>query len=222
MKFRTVASHLTLVTMLAVTVPGVISAQNFYSTGANVAGGLDQNWFVSASHTGFLDTPFVQASDATGYGAGWISNNAAATNGGMGNYEWFVFRQSFDLTGFLAATAQLRFVWNCDDIGPLNNSVSTYPSIRLNGVLWGSSTPATLLCNYTSGPLLTVTGFQPGVNVLDFYVEGNGLTDGMRLVEDSFIAERTGDLNVVPEPATMTLLATGLISLAAMRRRTKR
>ena len=43
------------------------------------------------------------------------------------------------------------------------------------------------------------SGFVAGQNVIDFYVEGNGRTDGMALNPISFTAG-------VPEPASLTLL----------------
>lgn len=211
MKVRSALLTLAFTAALSTSARNALSAQNFYSTDANVVGGFDQNWFVSASHIGFGATPFTAASNATGYGAGWISNNAAATNGGIGNLTYFIFRQSFDLTGFNAATAALTFEWACDDIGPSNGSVPAYPFFQLNGVTYPGSTSS---CGYSYGSPFTVSGFQAGVNVLDFYVEGNGLTDGMSLNSLRFSATPTGA--VTPEPATLGLLATGLASIAGV------
>jgi hypothetical protein len=55
--------------------------------------------------------------------------------------------------------------------------------------------------SYSFGPTADLSsGFVSGLNEIDFYVEGNGTTDGFALNPISFTA------NAVPEPASMTLL----------------
>ena len=216
MKFRTVVSSLTVVSVLAVATPGVSSAQNFYSTGANVNGlSQDVNWMVAAQHVSFGGEylpAYIYVSPPRPL---WIANNTTGSNGGIGAYEFFIFRQTFDLTGFNPATAVLQFKWGCDD--DLSRGAVTWnPDFVLNS---GSHQGAGTCGSYDLGGLVTVnSGFITGLNTLDFYVVGNGQTDGMILQSLGFTAQGDG---VVPEPATMTLLATGLASLAAMRRRKK-
>ena len=64
-------------------------------------------------------------------------------------------------------------------------------------------------------PTEITTGFVAGKNTLDFYVEGNGTTDGFALATQSFTA-------AVPEPATPALLLAGLGALRLFARRRSR
>ena len=60
-------------------------------------------------------------------------------------------------------------------------------------------------------------GRMPGPRVA-FYVEGNGQTDGLGVVADGFTADPS---TVTPEPASVALLATGLLGVLAVARRRK-
>ena len=89
----------------------------FYST-AN-----SSNWQVATSQGGtdglfasFPTAGFVTATSVIGR-PDFIANNSTGTNGNIGNWTFFVFRQTVDLTGFDASTAVLSFQWAADDSG---------------------------------------------------------------------------------------------------------
>jgi hypothetical protein len=155
------------------------------------------------SFSSFPTTGFVTATAVTGRftgTTGWIANNSTGTNGFIGDWTFFVFRQTFDLTGYDPSTADLQFQWAGDDSGQGGDRGSWTPKYSLNG---GSLVAGTWPGgnSYSFGPTVDISsGFVPGLNVIDFYVEGNGVTDGMALNPISFTA------NSVPEPGSLTLL----------------
>lgn len=88
----------------------------------------------------------------------------------------------------------------------------------------GGITPGPLPVNGNNwstkfGLLVAPTSFQAGWNTLDLRISGNGRTDGI-LAQGAFDVASVPQ-ETVPEPATMTLLATGLAGMAAARRRRK-
>jgi hypothetical protein len=133
-----------------------------------------------------------------------------------GNYVYFVFRQIFDLTGYDLTTADLKFKWGCDDV-PSTGAVGWAPGFSLNGAaLQGTGTCGTYALG---GEIGLSSGFINGFNTLDFFVEGNGQTDGLDLANATFSASPTG--GTVPEPMFLALVSAGLVGLVAMSRRRK-
>lgn len=149
----------------------------------------------------------------------FIANNTSGTNGSMGTWTFFVFRQTFDLTGYDAATADLRFQWAADDSGEIYAWRGSWiPKFSLNGGEF---------INYPGSPIPTYgyssmvdlsSGFVSGLNTIDFYVEGNGVTDGFALLTSSFTASESQP-NPVPEPGTILLLSLGMLTLAVYGKR---
>lgn len=193
-------------------------ALTFYSTDtpsewqvATNVGGAD-GLLSSFNTTNFA--PAVAISGRTN----WIANNSSGTNGGMGTWTFFVFRQTFDLSGYDSTTADLKFKWAADDSGEVVAYRGAWtPKFSLNGGALvpypGSPTPT-----YGYSPVVDISsGFVSGVNTIDFYVEGNGVTDGFSLLTQSFTA-REGAAPV-PEPGTMMLLGFGMLGLAVFGKR---
>jgi hypothetical protein len=209
---------LTLGVFLSWGVTECFSTPTFYSTTDPV-----DHWYVSANHS--TDSSPVFLTDSSDFhqallrpSTDWISNVSSGTNspGGTGYWMFFVFRQTFDLTGYDPATAVLTFQWAADDSGQgFADRGSWRPRFSLNGgdpQYWGPVGVAT----YSYGDTVILTGFQPGINTIDFYVEGNGVTDGLMLKVLDVTAQP------VPLPPTMLLIAPGLIAIAGLRRRLKK
>ena len=143
----------------------------------------------------------------------WIADVANGSHGGVGNWTFFVFRQTFDLTGCDVSQARLTFRWAADDSGEIfADRGSWIPAFTLNGGAFQNypgSTPANRIPTYGYCDWITLSsGFVAGLNTIDFYVEGNGQTDGFGLQVQSFTA-----------PAPGALAAAMLGALAGGRRR---
>lgn len=202
-------------------VPTLAASIPFYSsTDADPSTPGVDGWTV-ATHVGGADgqlssfptSGFVAASQISGR-PGWMANNASGTNGYIGLWTFFVFRQAFDLTGYDPNTVSLTFRWGADDSGEGFADRGTWkPKFRLNGGALVDGTGG----YYTLGPVVNLTsGFLPGENTIDFYVEGNGVTDGMTLASQALTAEVS---HAVPEAPTVAMLGFGLVALLLARRR---
>ncbi len=162
--------------------------------------------------------PAVTISGRVTDGIDWISNRADGSNACCtGTWTFFVFRQTLDLSGYDPATANLQFQWAADDSGQgFAERGSWTPKFSLNGgPLVAGVWPGDV--SYSFGDTTTVSsGFVSGLNTIDFYVEGNGVSDGMAFRPVSFTA------TAVPEPSTIGLLLAGLGGLGWMLSRRER
>lgn len=183
-------------------------------------------WQVSTNLSGvdgalasFSTTNFQPAVTLSGRLSGttnWIANNSTGTNSCCtGDWKFFVFRQTFFLTAAEAASGSLKFQWAADDSGEgFAERGSWVPKYSLNGGSLINGVWATG-ATYDLGPTVDLTtGFVAGINTIDFYVEGNGVTDGFALKTDGFTAP-------VPEPETCVLMLAGLAATGFMVRRRK-
>lgn len=194
----------------------------FYSTSAAEAA----NWQVSTVVGGIdgslssFSTGNFQTATAISARPGWIANNSSGSNGGMGTWTFFVFRQTFDLTGYDPMTANLQFQWAADDSGEGFAMRGTWtPKYSLNNGSLINGTWATG-ATYSFGPTVALnSGFISGLNTIDFYVEGNGVTDGFALRTVGFTAQDAIIPPPVPEPETYTMLLAGLGLLGFTARR---
>ena len=115
--------------------------------------------------------------------------------GGYGNYT---YRLSFDLTGYIPATAILKGTFVSDD---------TVYQVLLNGQITGINNGAANTTNsntkqYTTSFVITA-GFQAGLNTLDFFVY-NGVTNTGLRVEINGTAAKAGN-NLVSRVLRLTI-----------------
>lgn len=103
------------------------------------------------------------------------------------------FYTTFNLTGYDPSSAKISLLWTSD-----NGS-----TVFLNGtpVLSRGGNDFTQLFNDT-----ITTGFQPGINTLDFRVSMDSI-DGL------IVNSISGTANPVPEPASLILLAIGALAV---------
>lgn len=194
---------------LLTSVPAVASP-TFYSTGTHISNGLDMDWWVSTGYGSFDNTHFVQANQWVHGSESWITDAQSQ------QWQYFTFRQYFDLTGGEASTAKLKFYWGCDDLPQAGVSM---PVFSVNGAAFQG---ADTCSGYVIGTNLVTldTGFVEGSNYIDFRVQGNYATNGMGLTVVSFTAD-SGTGNNVPEPGTLALALGSLAGLGLARRARK-
>jgi PEP-CTERM motif len=208
------AKAFALLASLAVLAPPMANAQTPpANTGAagNVNGSFqDAFWQVStdgganwASAFQVQNPPGVWQANTASYS--WISATSSGSGGG-GNY-WF--RTFFDLTGFVPSTARLSFQCAIDNYP---DGINSYYS--LNGGAYAGNCGNTFT-GYQFGGLEQISsGFVGGSNELLFHFIGDSITDGL-VVGDMSLSAR---VVATPEPASMLLVATGLVGIIGVAR----
>jgi hypothetical protein len=185
-----------------------------YKTGESTTGTAlpigttDPNFSLISAPAGVPLTAITSSPDSFWIGntttADWISPSSnGSTSWPVGTYD---YQTSFNLTGLDPATAQLSGQWTSD-----NNAC-----IDLNGVNTGSCSPFGGFDSLLSFSI--TTGFQSGVNTLDFVVTNGGGPTGL-FAEISGMATVLG--STVPEPSfRWPLLGMSLLAAGLFRRRT--
>jgi hypothetical protein len=214
-RFRT----LLLAAVVALATPAVSHAvpiTTLFNTGVGATGvplannASDAHYKYTSVPTGGPTALRVETS-ANGYPAPyWFADNTlsawigpqtnASLDGPQGNYT---YETTFDLTGFQASTASITGKWVVDNTGV---------DIRLNGVSAGKTANS-----YATFSAFTLANsFISGLNKLDFIVLNTEGPSGLRV-------EMTGTVSPnavpVPEPISMAVLGSGLLTLGLLRRK---
>jgi hypothetical protein len=203
------------VSVLALAAQSHAATIGISNTGTTAAGTVDPNWQVVSSPDPNYPGPSVYVSSSLpgdyypdNSTSKWISMNANANSTmAPGVYE---YQTTFSLAGLNPSTAVLEGQWASD-----NES-----TIYINGVPTSNTIGA-----YEYGVLTSFTissGFDPGVNTLDFYVTNdNDATQGQTNPSALRVIVSGTAAAAVPEPVSLGMCGVGGLMLLVGRRRSK-
>ena len=144
----------------------------------------------------------------------WVlADNPLPNVGSVSPVGDYIFRTTFNLSGFDAGTATISGNWWVDNYGPqiLINGVAV--TIAFNDLPVNNLYPGAPIRSFTIN-----TGFIAGINTLDFVVNNFGGTDGQQNPV-ALRVEMMGDADPLPEPGTLALLGVAVLAAGLTRRR---
>ncbi|HEY4320764.1 MAG TPA: PEP-CTERM sorting domain-containing protein [Gemmatimonadales bacterium] len=141
----------------------------------------------------------------------WVSS----TSNAAGNGGYSLWSTTFDLTDYDPTTATITFKCVADNV---------FIRILLNGVASTTASCGGSYNDYKFGSDYTLaSGFVAGDNTLSIFTTGDGQTDGILFdVENAQAVYSPPVTGATPEPASVLLMATGLVGLVPALRRRRR
>jgi hypothetical protein len=191
---------------------------SLFNTGVGANGAVLSNGDIDPHYT-LISSPGYDfngsvrvATSSNGYPIGpWLGDDSSSAWIGPisdsyldGPSGWYFYQTTFSLTGLDPATASITGQWSTDNEGI---------EILINGINTGTPADYAQFGGWESFHISS--GFQAGVNTIDFIVNNDGGPTGLR-VEMSGVA----DASSVPDSGlTAVMLFGSLLGLAMLRRK---
>lgn len=192
-----------------------------FNTGVDNAGSPLANGTIGDPHYDLITKPttstdFIRViTSAGGFPIGpWIGDNTLSAWIGPNNNDdlvspagTYIYRTTFDLTGYDISTAIINGQWSTD-----NNGLDIF----INGNSLGFTT-ANNQFSLGFAPFTINSGFVPGINTLDFMVNNGGTASNPTGLRTQMIGE--ADFLPIPTPGVAWLIGIGMIAILTARKR---